>query len=323
MQLKMKKISGDASFREFYRIQKNPGSSILVKANKDRYKNLIVYAAINQFLLKNNVKAPKLIKEYFHHNMMEIEDLGRFSFLDFIKNKKNKYGFYKKLIDIVIKLQNLKLKKFISFKRYKIRVGQYNLKQLHKESDLFFDWYLKNSIKKNKFNYYKKKIKQELNQLYKNLYFQNKCFVHKDFHASNIMLNKNKLALIDSQDAIKGNLFYDLASVIDDVRIKIPADLKSLLFKYYMSKTDKIKLAEFKFAKNDFDILSIQRNLKILGIFVRLSLRDKKNNYLRLLPYTWRLIELRLNNPIFSRLKMLLKDCVSLKMRKKIKFYAN
>ena len=50
---------------------------------------------------------------------------------------------------------------------------------------------------------------------------------------------------------------------------------------------------------------------------------DKKNNYLKLLPYTWRLIELRLNNPIFSRLIMLLKDCVSLKMRKKIKFYAN
>ena len=40
MQIKMKKISGDASFREFYRIQKNPGSSILVKANKDKYKNL-------------------------------------------------------------------------------------------------------------------------------------------------------------------------------------------------------------------------------------------------------------------------------------------
>ena len=211
----------------------------------------------------------------------------------------------------------------MNFKGYKIKVGQYNLKQLHKESDLFFDWYLKNNIKKNKFNYYKKKIKQELNQLYKNLYFQNKCFVHRDFHASNIMLNKNKLALIDSQDAITGNLFYDLASVIDDVRIKIPANLKSLLFKYYISKTNKIKLGEFKFAKNDFDILSIQRNLKILGIFVRLSLRDKKNNYLKLLPYTWRLIELRLNNPIFSRLKMLLKDSVSLKMRKKIKFYAN
>jgi len=52
-------------------------------------------------------------------------------------------------------------------------------------------------------------------------------------------------------------------------------------------------------------------------------LRDKKNNYLKLLPYTWRLIELRLNNPIFSRLKIHLKDCVSLKMRKKIRFYAN
>ena len=323
MQVRLKKISGDASFREFYRIQKNTKTSILVKANKDKFRNLIVYAAINQILNKNKIKAPKLINEYFKSSMMEIEDLGSVSFLEFIKKKKNKFKFYINLIDLIFKLQRLKIKKRINFKKYKIILKNYNIKELHRESDLFFDWYLRNNCKKKNFKNYKVKIKKELNSLYKKLYFQNKCFVHRDFHASNIMLNKNKLALIDSQDAIIGNLFYDLASVIDDVRIKIPADLKSLLFKYYMSKTNKIKLAEFKFAKNDFDILSIQRNLKILGIFVRLSLRDKKNNYLKLLPYTWRLIELRLNNPIFSRLKIHLKDCVSLKMRKKIRFYAN
>ena len=48
--------------------------------------------------------------------------------------------------------------------------------------------------------------------------------------------------------------------------------------------------------KNDFDILSVQRNLKILGIFVRLYKRDNKDNYLKFLPYTWTLIEKRLQN---------------------------
>ena len=48
MQYKIKKISGDASFREFYKIEKNFKSTILVKANKDKFKNLIVYAAVNE-----------------------------------------------------------------------------------------------------------------------------------------------------------------------------------------------------------------------------------------------------------------------------------
>ena len=92
MQVKLKKISSDASFREFYRIKKNSTPSILVKANQDKYKNLIVYSAVNKLLIDNKIKAPKLLKEYFNNHMMEIEDLGALSFLEYIKNKKKKFG---------------------------------------------------------------------------------------------------------------------------------------------------------------------------------------------------------------------------------------
>jgi aminoglycoside/choline kinase family phosphotransferase len=85
----IKKISGDASFREFYKIEKNLKSTILVKANKDKFRNLIVYAGINELLIKNKIKAPKLIQEYFNADMMEIENLGDLSFLKYVKNKKN------------------------------------------------------------------------------------------------------------------------------------------------------------------------------------------------------------------------------------------
>jgi len=323
MEVRLKKISGDASFREFYRIQKNTKTSILVKANKDKFRNLIVYAAINQILNKNKIKAPKLINEYFKSSMMEIEDLGSVSFLEFIKQKKNKFKFYINLIDLIFKLQGLKFKKRINFKKYKIILKNYNIKELHRESDLFFDWYLRNNCKKKNFKNYKVKIKKELNSLYKKLYFQNKCFVHRDFHASNVMCNKKHFALIDSQDALIGNLFYDLVSLIDDVRIKLSFKLKLSLFNYYLKKQKFIKKNEIHFAKQDFDILSIQRNLKILGIFVRLFLRDQKPIYLKLLPYTWSLIELRLKNPMFDNLKKLLLSAVPKKNRKKIKFYAS
>jgi len=323
MQCKLKKISGDASFREFYKIQKNSKFTILVKANKDKFKNLIVYAAVNKLLVKNKIKAPKLIQEYFDKGMMEVENLGDHTFYDYIKNKKNKLPNYKKLIEIIIKLQNIKLKNYIKIKNYNIPIRKYNLRQLHNESDLFFAWYLKYNCKKNKFITLKSKIKKELNNLYKKLYFQDRCFVHKDFHASNIMIKSNKFGLIDSQDAIKGNLLYDVASVIDDVRIKLSFKLKSLLFNYYLTKTKKIKVNEEKFAEYDFDTLSIQRNLRILGTFVRLFKRDNKANYLKFLPYTWKLVELRLQNPIFNNLKYLLNEAVPAKKRNKVNFNAN
>ena len=320
VQIKLKKISSDASFREFYRIQKNLKSSILVRASQDKYKNLIVYAAANKLLIDNKIKAPKLLKEYFKSGMMEIEDLGANSFIDFIKYKKNKFNEYKKIIKIILKLQNINLKNYIKLKKHKIKINSYNLATLHKESDLFFHWYLKNNSKKKSFSKLKGKIKKELNNLYKKLYFQNRCFVHRDFHVSNIMIKKKSIGLLDSQDIIKGNFLYDVASLIDDVRIILPVNLKFKLFDYYVSKSKKIKLSEKYLAKTDFDILSVQRNLKILGIFVRLYKRDKKSNYLKFLPYTWRLLELRLNNPIFESLKSLLNKAVPKKNRKKIKF---
>ena len=72
--------------------------------------------------------------------------------------------------------------------------------------------------------------------------------------------------------------------------------------------------------KNDFYILSIQRNFKILGIFVRLYKRDKKSNYLKYLPNTWSLIEKRMKNPIFKNLKKLIEKEFSIKKLKKVKF---
>ena len=102
-----------------------------------------------------------------------------------------------------------------------------------------------------------------------------------------------------------GNRAYDLASLIDDVRFKSNKKLKDTIYNYYAKlnnkKINKVTLL------NDFEILSVLRNMKIIGIFTRLAVRDKKKVYLKLIPYTWKLIELRLkNNNIFDDLKKIL-----------------
>ena len=80
--------------------------------------------------------------------------------------------------------------------------------------------------------------------------------------------------------------------------------LKNKIFNLYVNKQKKLNLYKFK---HDFEILSVLRNLKIIGIFTRLAFRDGKKNYLRLIPYAWNLINMRINeNEIFHDLKDLL-----------------
>ena len=89
------------------------------------------------------------------------------------------------------------------------------------------------------------------------------------------MMVKNKIGIIDSQDALLGNKAYDLASLIDDVRFKTTKKLKNEIFDFYL-KTQ--KLINKKSFKNDFNIISVLRNLKIIGIFTRLLSEIIKKN---------------------------------------------
>ena len=317
MNYKLKKISGDASFREFYRLQKGKNTSIIVQAKKEKFKNLITYIVVNKILARYKIYAPKLISNHYEHNIIEITDLGQKSFYNSIIKKKNKFRDYKDLIKIIIKLQNIKLQRNYRLGKFKVNFQNYSIKNLHKESDLFFDWYLKYCFKSPKLKIIKNILKKELTKIYRQLYFKNNVFVHRDFHASNIMVNKNKFCLIDSQDAIIGNPLYDVASLIDDVRIKLPLNLQDRLFNFYYINS-KFKKEKYQNLKNDFEILSVQRNLKILGIFVRLFKRDGKSNYLKYLPRTWNLIEKRLKNPVFKNLNLILKKYLNIKKLKKI-----
>ena len=128
------------------------------------------------------------------------------------------------------------------------------------------------------------------------------------------MKYKKQIATIDTQDALMGNKAYDLASLIDDVRFKSNNKLKDSIYNYYL-KVNKNKINKITLL-NDFKILSVLRNMKIIGIFARLAVRDKKEKYLKLIPYAWKLIELRLkNNRIFDNLKKLLDLNFSNKIR--------
>ena len=319
MTFNLQPISGDASFRNFYRLTSNKTSKIIVVARKEKYKNLIAYSAINRFLRFNKILAPKLYSYNFSKGIIVIEDFGNISFHKVLIKKKNKIVIYKKLIDLLLKIQKIKPKfKIKNIYKGSYTINKYSKKYLFRESNLFFDWYLPLFLSKKKSLKIKKKTKKILTKLYSRLNFSDACFVHRDYHAQNLMKVGNKIGIIDSQDALIGNPAYDLVSLVDDVRIKTSMRLKNQAYNYYLKKIFKIrKINKEKFLE-DFNVLSVQRSLKIIGIFARLYKRDKKNAYLKFIPYTWKLLEMRMNSKILTKLKEILNRNVSERIRKKL-----
>ena len=170
-------------------------------------------------------------------------------------------------------------------------------------------------LKKKKIKKAKKEIKIILINLLNKLKLNKKVFVHRDFHVSNMMYHKKKIYLIDNQDAVYGNIAYDLASLIDDVRLKTSLDLKKKIFKMFVDSNSSIDLQKLK---NDFQILSVLRNLKIIGIFSRLAVRDGKKRYMKMIPYAWKMIEHRMSNDsLFEDLEIKLNKYFSKKVRLK------
>ena len=300
---KLNKIKGDASFRSFYRKINNKRSSIVVYATKEKEKNLLIYDAINKLLIDNKILAPKLYKENYKQNFIEIEDFGDDTVFKLLKKSaSNKINLYKESIDLLCKIQKIKQNKIKNFNGKNYKVPIYENKKLFKEAKLFSDWYAKKYISKKKLPTLNIEINKQIRFLLSNLKLKNDTLVHRDFHVSNLMKYKKNFATIDTQDALIGNRAYDLASLIDDVRFKSNKKLKDNIYNYYL-KLNKNKINKV-ILLNDFEILSVIRNMKIIGIFVRLAVRDKKNKYLKLIPYAWKLIELRIkDNQIFDGLK--------------------
>ena len=183
MKYKILPIGGDASFRKFYRIILKKNTKIIVSCRKEKYKNLIAYSAINKFLRSNKILTPKLYSCDYSKGIILIEDFGDLTFYKILLKKKNKFFIYKKLVDLLIKIQKInppkKIKNIIGKSHI---INKYSNKYLFEESNLFFDWYLPRFLSKKKSLDIKKKANKILFKLYKKLNFPNIHFVHRDYH---------------------------------------------------------------------------------------------------------------------------------------------
>ena len=295
-------IKNDASFRKYYRIKNK--KLIVMDAPPDKGESIEQFRTIADIIHTFNLSAPQIVSFDTKQGFMLLEDFGQTSFSN-ILNKDNESKLYKKAIEVLIQInkQSKSKEKKIS------KLKSYSIDLLVNESLLFIDWYLEKRKGELVSSDQKKEFIKILNDFYNNIKPQSSTLVLRDYHVDNLFyLNNQKslrqVGLIDFQDAVIGSPLYDLASLLEDVRRPLKSNLKKKLLEFYI-KTININVQD---AEREMRFFSIQRNLKILGIFCRLSIRDKKDGYLKYLPNAVKLLRKNLQDPFFINLVNWLKQ---------------
>ena len=292
-------IKNDASFRKYFRVDKK----ILMDADPNLGEDVGSFININHVLREFKLNVPEIFTIDKENGFLLLEDLGENIFSQ-ILNSENEEQLYKQAIEVLVEIYKKDLNKFSNF----TFLEKYSVEKLQDESQLFIEWYLKKYLKINITDTDIKDFKDIINKIFNNLDTKFEKLVLRDYHVDNLILQKSKLGLkqvgiLDFQDAVLGSSSYDLISIIEDVRRPISKDLKNILIKYFIDLTgyDSNQL------EKELAFYSVQRNLKILGIFSRLNLRDNKSKYMGYNDNAWKYIESNLNNPTMSDLKVWLK----------------
>ncbi len=280
--LQHEKIPGDASFRSYHRLTVGNQHYIVMDAPPEK-ESVKEFIAVDN-LMAGHVHVPKMIATDEQQGFIVLEDLGNTDFADVIAKDLTDAGelaeterYYQQAMQTILAIQK------IDINDAKAVIPSYDDALLRREMGLFSEWFLP---------YIGVTMTPDLETLWQDLQSdiiqqviaQPQVVVHRDFHSRNLMVlnHSDELGVIDFQDAVIGAYTYDLASLLRDAYINYDETWVNTHLAHYhqLAQIDK-SLAEFTV---DFNIMSMQRHLKVLGIFVRLFERDGKDRYLTNLP---------------------------------------
>ena len=274
------KITSDASNRKYLRLTKGNKTVILMDSNPKKNEPVNNFIYFTNFLRKHHFSAPKIYDSDIPNGLLLLEDLGARNFADILKVKpKVETNIYREAVNQLIMIQSKDTPK---------QAKPYSTEILIEEALLFTEWYLgeTNSSRLST------QFTSLLTPLLKKIDQTKPTLVLRDFHAENLIWmnsrkNFKRVGLLDYQDALIGHPAYDIASLLKDARRDVSIEVRDIMTNHYLEKTKHNKDLFLR----DYSILSAQRNLKIIGIFSRLSIRDKKKNYVKLIPRVWKNLE--------------------------------
>jgi aminoglycoside/choline kinase family phosphotransferase len=288
-------VSGDASFRRYFRLFNIDKSKswIVVDAPPEK-ENSTPFIDIATIWLKHGIRVPKVLNHNLSHGFMLLEDFGDQLLFPLLTHQ-DAGNYYQKCLNTLINIQKLSSP-----------LPVYNSNLLSQEMNLFTNWLCNQYLNIHLSSQTRTMLNDVFQILINNAEEQPQVTVHRDFHCRNIMVLKNKdIGIIDFQDAVTGPITYDPVSLLKDCYISWPRESVLIWLEKYFNKLIQQGMVELTvpFSKfiQWFDLMGMQRHLKIAGIFARLALRDGKKNYLDDIPQTCQyLLEASHLNPQFS-----------------------
>ncbi len=273
------KIAGDASFRCYYRLCVGEQNYVVMDAPPDK-ESCAAFVAIAEKFRDVGVGVPEIFYQDLAQGFILLSDLGDDLYLQ--KLKRQTCGdLYHRAFQTLLSIQQCRT-------QGDYPLPEYSPKLYQTEMQLFPAWYLA--------KYKKIALTQKehdiLNQLFAklvdNAIEQPQVCVHRDYHSRNLLdCKKNKVGVLDFQDAVCGPITYDLVSLLRDCYIDWPQEkIYQWVEDYYLSLKQNNLLKQETLAEfiRWFDLMGLQRHLKCLGIFARLDIRDQKPNYLQDIP---------------------------------------
>lgn len=278
-------VSGDASFRRYFRLTYREKCYIAVDAPPDKEENP-GFVALAQLIRAHGLKAPKIYRHDFQYGFLLLEDFGDRLLLAQL-NTQSVETYYKSAMNCLLDLQRMDCS--AAKLRHDYDIPRYCQRLLRQEQQLFIDWFLLKHLHLTLTEAESSIIEQVFLLLEESALAQPQVFVHRDYHARNIMLlDSNELGLIDFQDGVIGPISYDLVSLLKDCYIHWPRDRVTEWVAWYLRQLEHKGLVDsdtqFHQFLQWFDWMGLQRHLKVAGIFSRLSIRDAKAQYLNDIP---------------------------------------
>ncbi len=271
-------VSGDASFRRYFRLISSDDQFIAVDSPPEKENN-DAFVNVTHLLAAEGLPVPHIHYSSLDFGYFLLSDLGNDLLLNEL-NDANANELYSKALDALQIIQQTSAGS----------LPLYNEQLLLQEMELFREWYLTKYLSIQLTKNENQILNDSFKLLAKNALEQPQVFVHRDYHSRNLMNLKGKYpGIIDYQDAVLGPITYDLVSLLRDCYIAWPVEkiieLAKSFYKNNIENDPEIKTNEEQFMKW-FDLMGIQRHLKATGIFSRLNCRDNKPNYLKDIPRT-------------------------------------
>ena len=279
-------LAGDASFRRYFRVELAGRTAVLMDAPPDK-EDSRPFLAIGKHLGSLGFSAPQALAADLEQGLVLLEDFGDARVNPVLAaDASAELEIYAAAVDTLAALH----------RHPPAPVPHYNETELLREARLFPDWYLPAVGVAEAPGY-----DDAWAPLWPALFTHPPVLVLRDYHADNLMLldrpGLKRLGLLDYQDALAGHPAYDLASLLQDIRRVVAPELENAMIARYVAARAGIDEAAFRTA---YAILAAQRNIKILGVFTRLFVRDGKPAYPRFHPRLWELVAANLAHPALA-----------------------